>query len=180
MDLRFGTVVASGLVLDLVIYTVWLKQRTPLSIVFGGVSGGMPVLAGRVLAVGRVDVVGILLASSILLWIPSHILTLAIRYGDDYRRAGLPTWPNVYGPRATRMFIAGANLLNTVVLTISGLILRVNLVALILLLGASLVMSALSTIQLVAPTERRNWLLFKAASLYMLASSLLLTIGSLV
>lgn len=180
LDLRFGAVVALGLVLDLVVYTVWLKRRTPLSIIFGGVAGGMPVLAGRVLALGHLDLVGFLLAGSILLWIPSHILTLAIRYGDDYRRAGVPVWPNVYGPRATRMFIAGANLLNTVVLTISGLILRVNLVALILLLGASLVMSALSTIQLVAPTERRNWLLFKAASLYMLASSLLLTIGSLV
>jgi hypothetical protein len=44
----------------------------------------------------------------------------------------------------------------------------------------SLGMIALATLQLTAPSERRNWLLFKGASLYMLASSLLLTIGALV
>jgi hypothetical protein len=42
----------------------------------------------------------------------------------------------------------------------------------------SLGMFGLSALQLAAPTERRNWLLFKLASLYMLASSLLLTVGS--
>ena len=73
LDWRFGTVIALGFASDLVIYTAWLKRRTPLSIVFGGVAGGMPVLAGRVLALGRVDLIGILLAGSILLWIPSHM-----------------------------------------------------------------------------------------------------------
>jgi protoheme IX farnesyltransferase len=140
----------------------------------------MPVLAGRVLALGRVDAIGVLLAGSVLLWIPSHILTLAIRYADDYDRAGVPMWPNLCGPRATRLFIATANLLNTLVLTAAGTMLRIHPIPLLLLLGASLGMLTLSALQLVAPTERRNWVLFKAASLYMLASSLLLTLGSLV
>jgi len=61
----------------------------------GALSGAAPVLAGRVLAVGLVDGVGILLATSVLLWIPSHILTLAARYAADYERAGVPTWPAV-------------------------------------------------------------------------------------
>jgi protoheme IX farnesyltransferase len=180
LDLSFGLVVSAGFVLDLLVYTAWLKRRTPLSIVFGGVSGGMPVLAGRVLALGRVDGIGILLASSVLLWIPSHILTLAIRYADDYNRAGVPMWPDVYGPRATRLFIATANLLNTVVLTSAGLLLHINQLALLSLLGISLIMFTLSAWQLVAPTERRNWVLFKAASIYMLASSLLVTLGAIV
>lgn len=72
----------------------------------------MPVLVGRVLALSEVDGIGMLLASSVLLWIPSHILTLVIRYAADYDQAGIPTWPNVYGPRLTRLFIAIANLLN--------------------------------------------------------------------
>lgn len=180
LDTRFGSVVAVGFLFDLLVYSAWLKRRTPFSILFGGVSGGMPVLAGRVLGLGRIDLVGLLLAASVLLWIPSHILTLAIRYTDDYRRAGVPMWPIVYRPRATRMTIAGANVLNTLILAISGLLLHVHLVALILLLGISLGMLVLSMLQLIRPTERRNWLLFKTASLYMLASSLLLTVGALV
>jgi protoheme IX farnesyltransferase len=166
--------------LDLLVYTLWLKRRTPLSILLGGISGGMPALAGRVLALGHVDLVGVLLAGSILLWIPSHILTLAIRYADDYRRANVPVWPNVHGSRATRLVIAGANLLNTLVLMACALLLQVHPVPLVLLLGMSLGMFALSALQLAAPTGRRNWLLFKVASLYMLISSLLLTVGSLV
>lgn len=180
LDVRFGAVVAIGFLLDLLIYSAWLKRRTPFSILFGGVSGGMPVLAGRVLALGRVDLVGVLLAGSVLLWIPSHILTLAIRYADDYRRAGVPMWPLVYGARATRMVVAGANVLNALALAAAGLILRVHPAALVVLLGMSLAMVGLSAVQLAKPTERRNWLLFKAASLYMLVSSLLLTVGALV
>jgi protoheme IX farnesyltransferase len=178
LDPWFGAVVSVGFVFDLLVYTAWLKRRTPLSIVFGGVAGGMPVLAGRVLALGQVDLVGLLLWASVLLWIPSHILTLALRYADDYRRAGVPVWPNVYGPRATRLFIAGANLLNTLVLAACAFLLRLRPVALGALLGMSLGMFGFSALQLVAPTERRNWLLFKLASLYMLVSSLLLTLGS--
>jgi protoheme IX farnesyltransferase len=179
LDMRFGMVVALGFAFDLFVYTAWLKRRTPLSILFGGLSGGMPVLAGRVLALGRLDIVEVLLAGSVLLWIPSHILTLALRYADDYRRAGVPAWPNVYGRRATRLVIAGANLLNVLVLMICALLLRVHAAVFVLLLGMSLGMFVLASLQLISPTDERNWLLFKVASLYMLASSLLLTVGAL-
>jgi protoheme IX farnesyltransferase len=175
----FGLVIAAGFFFDLVVYTAWLKRRTALSILLGGVAGGMPVLAGRVLALGRVDLVGLLLAGSVLLWVPSHILTLALRYGGDYRRAGVPVWPNVYGRRSTHSFIAGANLLNVLVLMACALFLRVHVLALIPLLAMGLAMFGLSMVQLIDPDEGRNWLLFKAASLYMLASSLLLTVGGL-
>lgn len=180
LDALFGWAVATGFALDLLVYSAWLKRRTPFSIVFGGISGGMPVLAGRVLALGRIDLVGLLLAGSVLLWIPSHILTLAIRCVEDYRRASVPMWPLVYGARATRMVIAEANVLNALALAAAGLIVRVHAAALVVLLGMSLAMVGLSAVQLVDPTERRNWLLFKVASLYMLASSLLLTVGALV
>jgi protoheme IX farnesyltransferase len=180
LDLRFGIVVALGFVFDLLVYTAWLKRRTPFSIVLGGVSGGMPVLAGRVLALGRGDVTGVLLASSVLLWIPSHFLTLTLRYADDYHRAGVPVWPNVYGRRSTQFFIAVANLLNVLVLMACALLLRVHMAVFVLLLGMSVGMLVLASFQLVAPTDKRNWILFKVASLYMLASSLLLTVGVLI
>ena len=58
----FAIVIFFGLFFDLVIYTFWLTRRSPLSIIFGGLSGGMPILAGRVLATGVIDLSGILFA----------------------------------------------------------------------------------------------------------------------
>ena len=49
IDSLYGLIVFAGLFFDVVIYTIWLKRITPWSIVWGGISGGMPVLAGRAL-----------------------------------------------------------------------------------------------------------------------------------
>jgi protoheme IX farnesyltransferase len=51
----YGLVVLSGWFFDVVVYTLWLKRRTCWSIAWGGISGAMPILSGRVLAVGRMD-----------------------------------------------------------------------------------------------------------------------------
>lgn len=180
LDWRFGSVVLLGLGLDLLVYTIWLKRLTPLSIVFGGIAGGMPALAGRVLALGRVDLIGLLLAGAILLWIPSHILTLATRHASDYRQGGVPMWPLVYGQRATRVFIATTTLLNAIVFTLCAALLKIHWLPLLMLIGMSAALFTLSVFQIVRPTEQRNWLLFKAASAHMLFSVLCLTVGAIV
>ena len=97
MDPLYGLVVFAGLFFDVVVYTIWLKRKTCWSIVWGGISGGMPILAGRVLAVGHVDLVGILLTLALLFWIPTHTLTFSIRFHDDYKAAGVPTFPSTFG-----------------------------------------------------------------------------------
>jgi len=51
----YGAVIFAGLFFDVVVYTIWLKRRTCWSIIWGGISGGMPILAGRALATGRLD-----------------------------------------------------------------------------------------------------------------------------
>ncbi len=174
----FGLIVSLGFGIDLGVYTLWLKRRTPLSILWGGISGGMPALAGRALALGRVDMVGLLLAMGVLLWIPAHILTLATHYAKEYRLAGVPVWPNVYGPTATRRVVAVATLLDVLVLALAGWLLRVHPVAMgvLFLLGAGL--AGLSLALLIRPSERLNWILFKFASLYMLGAFVSLTIGA--
>lgn len=176
----FGLLVSLGFVLDLGVYTLWLKRRTPLSILWGGVSGGMPALAGRALALGRIDAVGVLLATGVLLWIPAHILTLSSHYAKDYRLAGVPVWPNVYGVRATRRMVAGATAAAALVLGMAGWLLRIQVAALIILGGMGLVLSAMALGVLICPSEALNWRLFKAASLYMLAAFVCLTVGAVV
>lgn len=178
LSLTFFAVIGCGLFFDLIVYTLWLKRRTPFSILSGGFSGGMPALAGRVLALGHIDVVGLLLAAGVVLWIPAHILTLALRYEGEYADADVPVWPRVYGAEATRRVIAGGALLAAIVLTAAGFVERIAAPALITLgvLGGAL--CALATFSLFRPSERANWRLFKVASLYMLAAFGCLTFGA--
>ncbi|MFY9140761.1 MAG: heme o synthase [Thermacetogeniaceae bacterium] len=168
-----GIVVAAGLFFHAGVYSMWLKRKTPFSVIPGGVSGGMPVLAGRVLGTGSIDLVGVLLALSVLLWIPIHILTFAMRYADDYQAAQVPTFPAVYGEGKTRLVLsvstvlAGLAMVFAVYLNgVQGYYLLASLVAVILLI-------ALAVFYSIFPSPKRNFLLFKAASLYMLASMLL-------
>jgi len=175
----FGLVVSMGFVIDLVVYTLWLKRRTALSIVWGGFSGGMPALAGRALAMGRLDLIGFLLAAGVLLWIPAHILTLSLHYAPQYQKAGVPVWPNVYGPVATRRLVAGATLLDALVLVLAGWLLHLHPLAMGVLASMGALLSGLAVVALLRPSERLNWLLFKLASLYMLGAFVCLTIGAI-
>ena len=94
IDPLYGLIVFLGIFFDVLVYTIWLKRRTCWSIIWGGLAGGMPILAGRTLAVGHIDWVGSLLAVGILFWIPTHIMTFSMRYHNDYQAAGIPTFPS--------------------------------------------------------------------------------------
>lgn len=177
LDGRYAAVVLAGVVFDAAVYTMLLKRRTPYSILIGGLAGGMPALAGRVLATGRVDAVGLLLALGVLLWIPTHILTFSIKYRRDYAAAGVPTLPAVYGVRPTRAVIAASTLLAVTAFFAAGYAIGLNpaLLAGLALTGGLL--SALALLALARPTPRLNFALYKGASIYMLASMLLLIAG---
>jgi protoheme IX farnesyltransferase len=174
----FGAVVTAGFLIDFVVYTAWLKRRTPFSILIGGLSGGMPALAGRALALGEVDLVGILLAAGVLLWIPAHILTLAMRRADEYRAADVPAWPSVYGATATRRLIACSSVLGALTLFAAGWLLHVQVAALAVLSVLGVALCALAVGGLIRPSDRHDWLLFKAASIYMAASFGCLVVGA--
>ena len=174
----FGLLITVGYALDFGVYTLWLKRRTPFSILWGGLSGGMPALAGRALALGYVDAVGLLLALAVLLWIPSHILSLSMRHASEYARAGVPVWPNRFGFPSTYRLIAAATVANVVTLIVAGTLLSTTPWAMgaLAALGAALV--SLALVSLFRPSQKNNWRLFKFASAYMLISFTLLTLGT--
>lgn len=174
MDLLYGTIVFAGLFFDVVIYTIWLKRRTAWSILWGGLAGGMPVLAGRALGVGYIDWVGIMLALAVLFWIPTHILTFSLRYRDDYERAGIPTFPSTYGAEITRRVIAISSVLASISMALGslGVGMTIGYMRLIIVLSAGLLVLAAGTF--IRPSDRLNFGLFKFASLYMLSIMLLL------
>jgi protoheme IX farnesyltransferase len=170
----FGTIIFAGLFFDVVIYTLWLKRRTAWSIVWGGISGGMPVLAGRALGTGHIDWIGVVLTLAVLFWIPTHILTFSMRYHDDYQAAGIPTFPSTYGFPVTRTTIAISAVLAALAMAVAaiGIGMTAGYLRLIAVLSGGLLLLAVSST--LRPSERVNFGLFKYASLYMLSAMLLL------
>lgn len=172
----YGLVVLAGLFFDVVIYTLWLKRRTPWSIVLGGVAGGMPILAGRAYGTGAIDSVGVLLSLAVLFWIPTHIMTFSMRYFTDYRAAGIPTFPSTYGFPATRLTIAVSSGLAALCIGLAGVLIGVEWGFLRLLAVLSIGLLGLAVASVLRPGERLNFLLFKYASAYMLGAMVLLSV----
>lgn len=113
-----GAVVLTGLVLNpaaalyvflgaffyAVVYTVWLKRRTWLNIVIGGLAGSFAVLAGAAAVDPAIGALPGLLALVLFLWTPPHFWSLAIANHADYAAAGVPMLPVAIGPqRAARV-----------------------------------------------------------------------------
>ncbi len=102
--------VASGLLaltiaFYIIIYTMWLKRRTPHNIVIGGAAGAFPPMIGWAVATGGVSLESILLFTIIFLWTPPHFWALALYRMRDYERAGVPMLPVVAGKDAARLQI---------------------------------------------------------------------------
>jgi protoheme IX farnesyltransferase len=176
MSPLYGLIVFAGLFFDAVIYTLWLKRLTCWSIVWGGISGGMPILAGRAFGTGHIDGIGILLAMAVLFWIPTHILTFAMRYFDDYQVAKIPTFPSVYGFHFTRLTIAVSSVIAALSISAASILVGMQwgFVRLLVVLSVGLILLAMATV--LRPTERINYGLFKYASVFMLSAMILLSL----
>ena len=179
MSPLYGLIVFAGLFFDVVVYTLWLKRRTCWSIIWGGISGGMPILAGRAFGTGHIDGIGILLALAVLFWIPTHILTFSMRYFDDYHAAKIPTFPSAYGFQVTRLTIAVSSMIAALCIGAAGILIGMQwgFVRLLAVLSAGLFLLAVASV--FRPSERVNFGLFKYASMYMLGAMLLITLSSL-
>src|SRR5499426_932772 len=94
-----------------VIYTVWLKRRTPQNIVIGGAAGALPPMIGWAAVTGSVSLESFLLFLIIFLWTPPHFWALSLLRADDYARAQVPMLPVVAGRRETRRQIVLYSLL---------------------------------------------------------------------
>jgi protoheme IX farnesyltransferase len=81
-----------------VIYTMVLKRRTSQNIVWGGAAGCMPVLIGWAAVTGSLAWAPVVLFAVVFFWTPPHFWALAIRYREDYARAGVPMLPVVAAP----------------------------------------------------------------------------------
>jgi protoheme IX farnesyltransferase len=106
MGLAVNVLAAAFLALSIVyyavIYTIWLKPRTPQNIVIGGGAGAFPPLIGWVAATGDITWMPVLLFAIIFMWTPPHFWALALFVKTDYAKVGIPMMPVVAGEVATR------------------------------------------------------------------------------
>jgi protoheme IX farnesyltransferase len=84
------------------VYTVWLKRRTPQNIVIGGAAGAVPPLVGWAAVTGGLDGTAIYLFAIIFFWTPPHFWALSLLMKDEYAKVGVPMLPVVRGERETR------------------------------------------------------------------------------
>jgi len=152
-----------------VIYTAWLKRRSWLNVVIGGLAGSFAVLSGGSLARPELCLPPVLFAAVLFFWSPSHFWSLGIAYKDEYAGARIPMLPAVKGEVPAARFV----LINTVgLLTAACLPVALGLLgfpyAVMLALGSLYLVAR--NLQLVArPGERRLALAsFHASNLWLL------------
>jgi protoheme IX farnesyltransferase len=95
-------ILAVAIVYYAVIYTMWLKPRTPQNIVIGGGAGAFPPMIGWVAVTGEITLMPVLLFAIIFMWTPPHFWALALFVKTDYENVGIPMMPNVRGEKSTR------------------------------------------------------------------------------
>ncbi|WP_199433122.1 heme o synthase [Qaidamihabitans albus] len=81
------------------VYTLVLKRRTPQNVVWGGAAGCMPVVIGWAAVEGTVQWPAFVMFGVIFFWTPPHTWALAMKYREDYERAGVPMLPVVATPQ---------------------------------------------------------------------------------
>jgi heme o synthase len=131
----------TGLLGYVLVYTVWLKPRTPQNIVIGGAAGAVPPLVGWAAATGGLTLDALYPFGIVLLWTPPHFWALALLLKNDYARARIPMLPVARGEAATRrqiLFYSVVLVAFTVLPYITGLFDAVYLAA-ALALGAGFV-----------------------------------------
>ena len=147
-----------------VVYTVWLKRRTRLNIVLGGLAGSFAVLAGAAAVDPGLSPAPVILAVVLFLWTPPHFWSLAFVYQDEYRQAGVPMLPSVVSnDTAARVILA-----HTLVLVPLSLVPAWFGMGWIYLVGAltgGVYFVAKSVHMVREPTKRIAWMNFHASLL---------------
>lgn len=158
---------ALGAFVYAIIYTVWLKRRSWMNIIIGGLAGSFAVLAGGASVSPEFCFPPVLLAIVMFFWTPSHFWSFAIFHREEYERAGVPMLPVVIGDTKTAYYI----LINTIFLVVSSLLPYILGYNGIIYLAAAIFVGAnfiLWNIRLIKnPSKDIAWKNFKISMMYL-------------
>lgn len=165
---------------NVLVYSLLLKRRSAWNIILGGFSGGIPVLAAWTAVTGSIDLVALLMAAVVVLWIPNHIWNLAIYHADDYRRVQVPMLPAVVSlEKTTRCTMATVVLMYLVSLAlyfVGGF----GPIYLITALGFGLFMTVSNLVLAMHPSREKAWVMFKISSPYLFVLFVAMTLDVLI
>ena len=175
-------IVFLGFFFDVMVYSLLLKRRTRLSIIFGGIAGGLPAIAGRTAILGYVDLAGVLMGAFVLCWIPLHILTLALipKNLEGYKNANVPMWPVVSSTTQTIYVVTLSAIFSASAVVLTGIVLQINIFTLVplILFCAYILFQAFAN--LIEPSQKRTFRIFKLASIFMAFAFLWLFVGVII
>ena len=149
------------------VYTLGLKRRSEQNIVIGGAAGCVPVLVGWAAVTGEVGLPAVVMFAIVFYWTPPHFWALALKYRDDYARAGVPMLPVVGGPGETARQILLYAIMMVAVTLMFGPIGGMGAIYLVaaLVLGGVFLLLALRLYR--APTEAHAMRLFRYSITYL-------------
>jgi heme o synthase len=105
LNLVSAAMIALGIFIYVVIYTIWLKRNNPSNIVIGGLAGSAASWAGWAAATGSIDLLGFLVGLLVFLWTPAHFWCLAIKAREEYLTVNVPMLPVLVGNQKTATYI---------------------------------------------------------------------------
>jgi len=152
---------------NVVVYSRLLKRRSPLNIVLGGFSGGVPVLIGYAAVENTLSTLALFMAALVMIWIPTHIWSLALYSRDDYAKANIPMLPVVVGERAAVRVIAAASTVMVVFSLAAPIFSQLGSVYIYPAAVLGAVMLVLSLWLFLRPTKEVSWIVFKFSSPYL-------------
>jgi protoheme IX farnesyltransferase len=160
----------TGLLVYVVVYTLWLKRATPQNIVIGGAAGAIPPLVGWAAVTGALDLLPLYLFAIVFFWTPPHFWALSLLLKRDYADARVPMLPVVEGEAETKrqillysLLLIAVSLLPFAARTLGGWYLAAALA-----LGAALVAGAVRLLRGDERTWARRLFLFSNAYLALL------------
>ncbi len=156
-----------GLADNIVVYSLLTKRRSPLNVIWGGFSGGLPALFGWAAVNGSINLTALLIAAIVVLWIPNHIWNLAIFYSDDYQKVSVPMLPAVFELKKTLRCILATVLLMYLFSILLYFFGPFRLLYLGLALVSGLLISLGNIYLVLKPSPQRAWKLFKLSSPYL-------------
>jgi heme o synthase len=102
VNLPAASLALAGFLGYVLVYTVWLKRRTPQNIVIGGAAGAVPPLVGWAAVQGSLSGTALYLFAIVFFWTPPHFWALSLLMKDEYAKVGVPMLPVVRGEAETR------------------------------------------------------------------------------
>lgn len=156
-----------GIVDNVIIYSRIFKRRNPLNIILGGFSGGMPVLIGYAAVKGDISILALFISGLVMVWIPTHIWSLALHSKEDYSKVRVPMLPVIVKENVAIRIIAISTVIMVLFSLLAPLFSELGWIYLLSAIFLGTFMISLSTWLIIKPSKEIFWISFKVSSPYL-------------